>query len=404
MSKLPPETSSKPAIVLSTGTAALGVIRSLGRRGVPVVALYQDRSEVGCVSRYVREAIQVPHPEHEEKALVNLLLRQAPRLGGGVLMPCADGFVAAIARNKQELQQHYLVACPDWAIARTVLEKSFTYEAANAAGVATPHTAVLRSLEQAEREAHSVSFPCLVKPVTGHQYYRVFHKKMVLAHSPEELIAAYREAAAADCAVMLQEFIPGEDALGVNYNSYFWQGEPLAEFTAAKIRNAPPQIGSPRVVMSKHIPEVIEPGRRLLRALGYSGFSCTEFKWDVRDQSYKLMEVNGRHNMSSRLAARCGMDFPYMEYRHLAYGEKPLPCDFEDGTYWIDLTRDAAHSAMHWRHERYSLARYLEPYLRPHVFAELDWSDPKPFLNRFRLLFSRLAGPTRRRLLPRLAK
>jgi len=259
---------------------------------------------------------------------------------------------------------------------------------------------VLGSLEQAEQEARAASFPCLVKPVTGHQYYRVFHKKMVLAQSPTELIEAYREAAAADCAVMLQEFIPGEDARGVNYNSYFWQGEPLVEFTAAKIRNAPPQIGSPRVVMSKHIPEVIEPGRRLLRALGYSGFSCTEFKWDARDRTYKLMEINGRHNMSSRLAARCGMDFPFLEYRHLAYGEQPAQCDFEDGTYWIDLTRDAAHTAMHWRSERYSLARYLEPYLRPHVFAELDWSDPRPFLNRLRSLWPWLADAARRRLLP----
>ena len=266
MSKLSPEPGAKPAIVLSAGTAALGVIRALGRRGIPVIALYQDPTEVGCVSRYAREAIQVPHPEQEEKALVDLLLRQAPRLGGGVLMPCADGFLAAISRNKQELQQHYLVACPDWHIAQSVLEKSLTYEAARAAGVATPHTAVLDSLEQAEREADAVSFPCLLKPVTGHLYYRVFRKKMVLAQSRAQLIAAYREAAAAECAVMLQEFIPGEDALGVNYNSYFWGGEPLAEFTAAKIRGAPPQIGSPRVVMSKHIPEVIEPGRRLLRA------------------------------------------------------------------------------------------------------------------------------------------
>ena len=399
MSKLLPEANSKPAVVLSSGTAALGVIRSLGRRGVPVIVLFRDRTDVGWVSRYVREAIRVPHPEREEKLFVELLLRLAPRLGEGVLMPCADNFLGIVARHKAELQQHYRVACPDREIAESVLQKSRTYEVARAAGVATPHTCVLRSLDQAEQEARTVPYPCLVKPVTGHLYSRVFHRKMVLARCPEELIAAYAEAAAAGCAVMLQEFIPGEDAMGVNYNSYFWEGEPLAEFTAAKIRNAPPQLGSPRVVMSKHIPEVFEPGRRLLRALGYSGFSCTEFKWDARDQSYKLMEVNGRHNMSSRLAASCGMDFPYMEYRHVAYGEKPSPCDFEDGTYWIDLGRDVVHTARHWRSERYSLGRYLEPYRRPHVFAELDWSDPRPFLNRCRAAVSKLTAASLFRLL-----
>jgi len=393
----------KPALVLSTGTAALGVIRSLGRRGVPVIALYHDKSEIGWVSRYAHEAFQAPHPEHEEQALVELLLRLASRYGGGVLMPCSDGFLGAVSRHKPELARHYHVACPDPEIARTVLEKSLTYQAARAAGVPTPRTSVLESVEQTEREGRAAAFPCLVKPVTGHQYYQLFRKKMVLARSFEELMAAYREAAAAGSAVMLQEFIPGGDANGVNYNSYFWGGEPLLEFTAAKIRNAPPQIGSPRVVMSKHVPEVIEQGRALLRALRYSGFSCTEFKRDAGDGSYKLMEVNGRHNMSSRLAARCGMDFPWLEYRHLAHAERPAPCDFEDGIYWIDLTRDAAHTLRHWRRERYPLARYLEPYLSPHVLAELDWSDPRPFLNRLLSAFAWLGSAAQRRLLPQKA-
>jgi predicted ATP-grasp superfamily ATP-dependent carboligase len=393
----------KPALVLSTGTAALGVIRSLGRRGVPVIAFYHDPSEVGWVSRYVREAIRAPHPEHEEPALVELLLGLVPRFGGGVLMPCSDGFLAAVSRHKPELARHYHVACPDAEIAKTVLEKSLTYEVARRAGVTTPRTAVLESLEQAEREGSQVSFPCLVKPVTGHRYYQLFQKKMVLAGSFEELMAAYREAAAAGSAVMLQEFIPGDDASGVNYNSYYENGEPLLEFTAAKLRSAPPRIGSPRVVRSQHVPEVIEPGRRLLRALRYSGFSCTEFKRDARDGRYQLMEVNGRHNMSSRLAARCGIDFPWLEYRHQAYGERPAPCDFEDGVYWIDLSRDVAHTLMHWRSERYGLARLLEPYLRPHVFAELDWTAPRPFRNRLLAALAWLGSAAQRRALPQKA-
>lgn len=393
----------KPALVLSTGTAALGVIRSLGRRGVPVIALYHDPSEVGWVSRFVAEAIRAPHPEHEEAALVELLLGLVPRFGGGVLMPCSDGFLGAVSRHKADLARHYHVACPDPDVARTVLEKSLTYEAAAEAGVAAPRTALLESLEQAERYGSEAAFPCLVKPVTGHRYYQLFRKKMVLAESFAELMAAYREAAAAGSAVMLQEFVPGPDANGVNYNSYFWDGEPLLEFTAAKIRNAPPRIGSPRVVVSQHVPEVIEPSRRLLRALRYSGFSCTEWKRDARDGRYQLMEVNGRHNMSSRLAARCGMDFPWLEYRHHAYGERPAPRDFEDGVYWIDLSRDVAHTLVHWRSERQGIARILEPYLRPHVFAELDIRDPRPFRNRLLAACAWLGGAAQRRALPQKA-
>ena len=372
----------KPALVLSGSTAALGVISSLGRRGVPVIVLHHDRGEVGCASRYVRETIRVPHPERDEAALLELLRGLASRFHSGVLMPCSDGFLGAVSRHKSELSRHFHVACPDREIARTVLEKSRTYAAASAAGVPVPHTAVLTSLAEAEREARAASFPCLLKPVTGHQYYQRFRKKMVLAKDVDELIAAYCEAAAAGSDVMLQEFIPGGEADGVNYNSYFWDGEPLLEFTAAKVRNAPPRIGSPRVVVSRHVPAVIEPSRRLLRALRYSGFSCTEWKRDARDGQYKLMEVNGRHNLSTRLAMRCGIDFPWLEYLHHAKAETPTRRDFDDGVFWIDIGRDVGHTLLHWRSERQPLASYLEPYRRPHVFAELDPDDLGPFLSR----------------------
>lgn len=388
-----------PAIVLSTGTAGLGVIRALGRRGVPVVGLYQDETESGRASRHLREAIHSPHPDRQESALLALLERLAERHAGAVLMPCSDGYLGAVARNKAALARHFRVACPGPEAARAVLEKHRTYAVAEQVGVPVPHTLTLESDAQAEREAHAVRYPCLVKPVTGHGYSRQFHKKMVLAADPDELLAAWREADAAGYAMMLQEFIPGPDGHGVNYNGYFLEGEPLAEFTGVKIRGAPPKIGSPSVVQSRHVPAVLEPGRRLMCALRYSGFACTEFKWDERDAQYKLMEVNGRHNMSSALAAHCGIDFPWIEYQHHARGALPPTQSYEEGVYWIDFERDVARTLRHWRREGDSLREVLAPYRGPHVFASLDWDDLGPWRSRFRAAFSQAGG----RLLPQKA-
>jgi len=63
------------------------------------------------------------------------------------------------------------------------------------------------------------------------------------------------------------------------------------------------------VIVSQKIPEIIEPGRKLLAALNYEGFSCVEFKKDQRDQVYKLMEINARPNLSGALAVRAGINF-----------------------------------------------------------------------------------------------
>ena len=190
------------------------------------------------------------------------------------------------------------------------------------------------------------------------------------------------EAARAGLDVILQEIIPGGDDCGVNYNAYFWDGEPLVEFTAQKVRNAPPTFGSPRVIVSKAIPEVIEPGRKILQAMGFYGYACTEFKRDPRDGVYKLMEVNGRHNLSTLLAVKCGINFPWLHYQHLVNGTLTQASEYRTGVYWIDELRDLGYSVKSFRQERYGWSQYVRPYLKPHVFAILSLRDPKPFVRR----------------------
>jgi predicted ATP-grasp superfamily ATP-dependent carboligase len=102
---------------------------------------------------------------------------------------------------------------------------------------------------------------------------------------------------------MLQEIIPGKDTDVVNYNAYFHGGEPCVEFTAQHIRNAPPLWGSPRVAMSKKVPEVLEPGRKILRAMSFSGYACTEFKRSRR----RIQTYGSERSAQSVYAPRSSM-------------------------------------------------------------------------------------------------
>jgi predicted ATP-grasp superfamily ATP-dependent carboligase len=379
----------KPAIVLSTNKMGLGVIRGLGVMGVPIIAIYYDRNEMGYLSRYVKERIYAPHPERFEDQFVDFLKQSAARFGGSLLIPTDDATLATVSRHKSLLEDHYIVACTEWATTEKIIDKKHTYALAEAVGVPAPKTMLPESREDLVRYDQTAQYPCLVKPVQGHRYFEQFKTKMVQVDSFDQMLFAYRQAADAGFEVMLQELIPGDDTLGVNYNSYFWDGEALAEFTAQQVRNGPPEFGSPRVVLSKHIPEVIEPGRRILQALGFYGFSCTEFKMDPRDGVYKLMEVNGRHNRSSLLAIRCGINFPWLQYQHLIRGELPSASEFESGVYWSDIVRDLGYSLKYLRQESYSLRQYAKPYREPHVFANFDPRDPAPIIKEWTSLLSR---------------
>ena len=379
----------KPAVVLSTHTMGLGVIRALGAMGVPIIAYYYNDKDMGYVSKYITKRMQVPHPEHGEELFVATLVAQASQSGGGLLIPASYETLTTVSRHKDLLDDYYTVACTDWDITQRYIEKRHTYALADAVGVPAPKTAVPHSREEAAAYAEAVTFPCLVKPSESHLYYEVFNTKMVRVTNIDELLDAYQQAADRGFEVMIQELIPGDDACGVNYNAYFWDGKPLVEFTAPQLRNAPPEFGSPRVVMSKHIPEVLEPGRKILKAMGFYGYACTEFKRDPRDGVYKLMEVNGRHNRSLMLSVHCGLNFPWLQYRHLMEGEEPVATDYPEGVYWIALMEDLFNSVKYRKLENYRWADYLRPYLQPHVFSVFDRHDLRPSLRRLSELVGR---------------
>ncbi|KPJ67038.1 MAG: hypothetical protein AMJ43_06140 [Coxiella sp. DG_40] len=372
----------KPAIVLSAHNTGLGIIRALGSNAVPIVAIYYQKRDMGYVSKYVKEKVLAPHPEESEKQFIDLLIDCANCYGNGILIPADDATLVAVSKNKALLSNYYIVACPEWTIAQRFINKKYTYKLAESIGIPVPKTIVPQNKNDVEEYAESTTYPCLVKPCQSHRYFEVFRRKMLKVENVEQLMSAYKQASEAGMEVLLQEYIPGEDSAGVNYNSYYWDNKPLVEFTAEKVRLSPPEFGVPGVLVSKHIPEVFSPGRKILQALGYNGYSCTEFKKDARDGVYKLMEVNGRHNRSSLLSVKCGINFPLIEYNHRVLGEIPSAINYRKRIYWIDLTKDLVASVQYKKRSQFSLIQYIKPYLKPHIFAVLSIKDPMPFIKR----------------------
>lgn len=370
------------AVVVSAYTMGLGVIRSLGRRGVPVIAVRYDRQDFGHTSRFVTRTVDVPDPVADEESFVASLAALGRELGDAVLIPASDASLVAVARARERLSESYRVACTPWDRARLFLEKQHTYALAAAAGIPVPTTQVVSTEEQLMAIAGDLPYPVLIKPVQSHLFVRRFGVKMLEVADRIELIETYRMVSDGSLQLMVQEFIAGPPSAGANYNCFVVDGVPVAEFTARKVRNSPPTLGSPRVVVSEHLPEVMELGRRVMASLGHEGFACSEFKRNDKNGEWTLMEVNGRHNLSGTLAVQAGIDFPWVEYRYLERGELPGPADFRDGIYWIDLKRDLGASIRFRSEEEFALRDYLRPYLRKHVFGDWDLRDPRPMVSR----------------------
>jgi predicted ATP-grasp superfamily ATP-dependent carboligase len=384
-----------PAVVVSGHTMALAVVRSLGEAGVPVAVMHYDARDIAQASRYVVAGVTLPHPLTDEERFVDALVDEGRRFDGAILIPASDEAAVAVSRHKARLQERYVVAAPEWEVTERFIDKSRTAALADANGIPAPRTVVPRSPEDLDALAAEIGLPLLLKPAESHLFFERFRRKMFRVETLADLRTRYALAVDAGLTVMLQEIIPGPDSSVVNYNAYFWQGEALAEFTARQLRKAPPALGSPRVAVSERIPAVIEPGRAILRAMGFYGFACTEFKLDLRDGTYKLIEVNGRHNLSGLLAVRCGVNFPLMQYRHLVEGVLPTPAPFRQGVYWTDVFRDAGYTLAYLRRQPIRPTDFVKPYARRHCDAILDRHDMAPFWARFRYLARNIGSMAR---------
>lgn len=378
--------------------AGLAVARALAPQGVQVICVWHERAEVGRRSRHVDRCVESPDPVRAEGEYVKLLEEIADQTAGGVLMPTSDEAVGAVARHRDGLADAFRVACVGWPVAERCLDKARTYALADELGVATPATLEIGSLAELEAARERIVFPSVVKPRRSHLYYRRFRSKMALVDDFDALLAAWRDADSAGLEMLVQEFVPGDDTHGVNYNAYVVDGVAVAETTAQKLRLAPPRTGFPCAIVSREIPEIIEPARRLLAGMGYEGFANVEFKRDERDGVYKLMEVNGRPNYSNLLSLRVGVNFPWIAYSHLVYGSVPeRPPRQRNGVFWIALPADAIRAG---RGQRPRLAELTRPYRGPHVFELWDARDPWPFATGIatgtRLRLGRLGARVRR--------
>jgi len=373
-----PTSADPPAIVASAGRQGLAVTRGLGEQGVRVIVAHWDDDDLAARSRHAAATVRVPQPDAGDGAFVESILALADDYPGAVLIPTTDGAVKDVASSKAALEGDFLVDCPGWEVAELFIDKRHTYAIAADLGIALPATFVPDDAVGLESLVSEVRFPCLVKPRESHLWVARFGDKYTLVHSPDEMRASYAVAREAGLEVVIQELIVGRDRNGVNYNAFRTADGVVADCMARKVRQGPPRSGLPRVVISAEVPEVVEPARRLLEALGLEGFACVEFRRDERDGIYKLLEVNGRHNLSSLLSIRCGLNFPWIAYRHIVAGELPEPVSARTGLYWIDEWLELAFNRSQAGRDSDTWRQILRPWAREHVFAVFDRSDPGP--------------------------
>ena len=118
------------AVITGGDFQALGAIRTLGRKGIPVTVLDKDL----CISKYskfVKKCIKAPSLS-DENAYKDFLIHIAEKenIRGSVLFPNSDEAVCIISKHKKILEKYYSIPTPTWDVIKNVYIKKNTYRIA----------------------------------------------------------------------------------------------------------------------------------------------------------------------------------------------------------------------------------------------------------------------------------
>jgi predicted ATP-grasp superfamily ATP-dependent carboligase len=366
------------AVVVGGYANGLGVVRSLGGRGVPVAVIRTAGHDIAHLSRYAAESHWVPDVDRHPDALLDILEANARRWGGRVLIPTNDFALEVLAREKERLMASYRVPVPPWEVANRVLDKRLTREAAGKVGIDCPRA--LGFIQAGSTPPEVTEFPVLVKPVVGHRFAERMGKKLLVARNAAELDRAVDEARASGVSCEIQELIPGPDDFHYNYQTYRTPaGECVGDFSLRKLRQSPPFFGVARAAEPAPAPELREPTHELLKRLEWQGFASASYKRDARTGRFVLIEVNGRCVQTHGVGRRAGIDYPFMIYSG-AVREKPegIQPNGWNGV-WIHLHADLLYTAFYARAEGLDWGAFFASYRRPKTFAVWSARDPAPF-------------------------
>jgi predicted ATP-grasp superfamily ATP-dependent carboligase len=373
-------------IVIGGDYQGLGIVRSLGRQGVPICVL-DDETSIARASRFSGRTIRVPSLRDEAATLEALdAVRRRHGLDGWVLYPTREETVVALARNRPVLEPSFRVPTPSWDTIRYAWDKRETYRLAAKLGIPTPRTWF--PLEEADLHGVDLRGPAIIKPAIKEHFFYQTRAKAWRADVEQDLLRLFRKAAAIvpPGEIIAQELVPGDGSQQFAWCTLFKDGASLASMTVRRRRQHPSDFGrASTFVETVEEPQLEAASVRFLQAIGYYGLAELEYKLDPRDGVYKLLDVNARTWGYHTLGTAADVDFPYLLYRD-QLGDELAGGRARAGVRWIRLATDVPNAVVDIRAGRVSARDYLSSLRGIHAEAVFSLRDPLPGLYELALL------------------
>jgi D-aspartate ligase len=292
-----------PALVLKLDSYALhhgglGVVRSLGRLGIPVYGVYRERLVPAAVSGYLSGRFIWRGEAEDEDRFLDGMAMIGERLGRpAVLVPTDDLGAILVSQHAATLSRWFRLPEPPPGLVHLVASKRGLDELCGKLGIPCPQVSYPSSRHDVEEYAARAGFPVVAKAIEPWLLPAgAGLNSTSILHSPEDLLDLYRRLEGHSAGnLMLQEYIPRACAQDWFFHGYCdARSRCLVSFTGVKLRSYPPYAGATSLGRCQDNQTLRGHAEQLLHAIGYRGIMDLDYRLDLRDGEYKLLDFNPR--------------------------------------------------------------------------------------------------------------
>lgn len=228
-----------------------------------------------------------------------------------VLISTNETYAEYISAYKEKLNKQFVYNYPSVEVIKSLTNKENFYKTYKNSCLSFPKTVYYDCVK--EKKIPKMAYPVVLKPANVVMYNHLKFEgknKIYKLNSEEEVketLSIIKNGGYKD-KMILQEFIPGDDsnlfdsALYVNtkgkveFISFAQIG--LQERTKSMVGNAAVLINGINTTKG-NVEEMAKNIRVFMESIHYTGFAEVDMKYDVRDNTFKVLEINARQGRCS---------------------------------------------------------------------------------------------------------
>ncbi|MDK2563026.1 carboxylate--amine ligase [Romboutsia sedimentorum] len=252
----------------------------------------------------------------EEKEFIEVLLKTADELAAPnkklILMGCTDEYAELIIDHRDVLKEKYIVPYINSELKNKLIEKELFYQMCEEKGLDYPKTFIYSKGDKIEH--FGFNYPVIIKPSDSVLYWQFpFEgmKKAYVANNEKEFIeitsTIYK--GKYDKNLIIQDFIPGDDSNMRVLTCYSDQHGKVKMMCLGHVlleEHTPKGIGNHAAIITEYDGPLMEKFKTFLEDINYTGYSNFDIKFDTRDNTYKVFEINLRQGRSNYYVTSSG--------------------------------------------------------------------------------------------------